>query len=876
MIVALLLGACAGIVSEGAGSPRIVDPANYRSESGVYFVQVEPTERTGAGASRVRYWKEGKVAWSNEVPFTFVDAHIADDGTLCGVAASAGSRPGAGGDWVFAVLDPTGAIVVEEREPRVLGTDRSLEDDPRPLGIVPDPTRSRVFVRIADADPARGRETWRQYSLPSGRREADFDPCGALGLPSESKAPRFVVARPLPDRPLTLIVALDEGGAERAPGGLFALLDGAGNVVWRLDRAGDYSAPGDPDAQAKLLARMREGHALIEVAKDGRFSVWCVGEKQRADFQAVVDAASPFGFTVTETMRVSYVPKPWREVYDLPDLALSAIDSVTLQPDPAERSFFQELQAFSPTPDGGFAAIDRTIRREYVLKTIDAAGTVSDRVFDAVPAALGRARAFARLPDGDWIAAFRADVEKSKLSFVRFSANNGKATVLAADHGLTRDGADPTVIALVATQDGGFAALIERSRQLTTQVDLACFAPDGSRRFLREENFDDPSAPFSCKDLAIDAGGDLVVLEQVRRSLKVFAADGSWKRTVPLADGPLLSFPSGVECAPDGSFLVFDYGGDAPLLRVDGEGATIARLHPRLQDGSGFDTLGRNARFAADGSLWTTEGRAFHRLGEGGGFVGSIGAVPSGGAIDQPGAAFVDPYGRILVRNDVDGAVHVFDRHGSKLFVARPESGDAIARIDDGGLASDGDGGVLVALEDGRGYVRFDSRGSRLGVLAAGGSAFDARDGKFAWSIDHANTLTLRDETGAVTRTIDRAPDGRWFRDIAGASVALDRTVLVTADGSLAFFARDPSANQLLDLSGANVGRSRPLDAGDWIVLWNSSGASLLRKADNSLYRARLQGSEGEGRRVFGAPTDGSMLLVVELPALTVRRYRFP
>lgn len=875
MIVALVIGALAAVVSEGAASPRIVDPANHRSESGVYFVQVEPTERTGAGASRVRFWKEGKVAWSNEVPFTFTHAHVADDGTLCGVAAGNGSRPGAGGDLVFAVIDPTGAITVEAREPRSPGADRSLEDDPRPLGIVPDPARSRVFVRIADPDPSRGRETWRQYSLPSGRREADFDPCGALGLESVP-APRFVVARPLPDRPLLLVVTLDEGAADRAPGGSFALLDGAGNVVWRLDRPSDYAVPGDDAAQATLIARMREGHALIDVAKDGKFSVWCVTEKQRVDFQVVADSAAPFGFTVNETMRVSYVPKPWGEVYDLPELALSALDAITLQPDPAERSFFQELQAHSPTSDGGFAAIDRTIRREYVLKTIDVAGDVAERVFDSVPAALGRARAFARLPDGDWIAAFRGDVEKSKLAFVRFAASNGKATVLGADHGLTRDGADPTVIALVAAKDGGFAALVERSRQLTTQVDLAAFAADGGPRFLREENFDDPSAPFSAKDLAVDANGDFVVLEHVRRALKVFAGDGTWKRTISLADGGLLSFPSGVECAPDGSFLVFDYGGDAPLLRVDGEGATIARLFPRLADGTGFDTLGRNARFAADGSLWTTEGRAFHRLGERGAFVGSIGAVPSGGAIDQPGAAFIDPYGRILVRNDLDGAVHVFEKGGAKLFVARPESGDAIARLADGGLCSDGDGGVLVALEDGRGHVRFDPRGTRVGVLEVGGAIVDARDGKFAWSIDAAIALTLRDENGAITRTIDRLPDGRWFREIMGVAIALDRTILVTADRSLAFFARDPSANQLLDLSGANVGRAQPLDAGDWVVLWSDSGASLLRKADNSLYRARLHGSEGEGRRVFGVPADRSMLMVVELPSLTVRRYTFP
>lgn len=858
----------------GDPSPRIVDPASYRSEGGVYFVQVEPTERTGRGGSRLRYWKDGNVVWSNEVPFTLHDAYVGEDGVLCGVAAQNGSRPSSGGDWIFAVIDSTGQIMLEAREPRTPNQQPMHEDDPRSLGLVPDPTRQRCFVRIADTDPERGRETWRNYALPSGRRDPDFDPCGALGFDTTKAAPRIVVARPLPDRPLLLLAFLDPPGDHR--GGGFALLDGAGNVVWRLDRAGDYSIPGDPDAAARLIEIVTAGHAVIDVKKDGKFSVWCVAEKQRADFQIAADAAAPFGYTVSEISRIPYVPRAYGEVYDLPDLALSALETITLQPDPAERSFFQDLQAFSLRPDGGFEAIDRTIRRDYVLKVIDAAGNVVDRVLDGVSPDVGRARAFARLSDGDWIAAFRADFEKAKLTFVRFSAKTGKATVLTAPHGLEKDGNDPTATVLVGSNDGGFVALIERSNQFTTQVDLAAFAADGSLRFLLAENFDEPSAPFSAKDITLDSSGDIVVLEHVRRSLKIFDAEGKWKRSILLVDAGLLTFPSGVEVAPDGSFLVFDYNGDAPLLRVDGQGGTIARLVPRLSDGSGSESLARHARIAADGTLWSTDGRAFHRFGEGGAIAGSIGAVPAGGSIDQPGAAFVDPYGRILVRNDVDGSVHVFEKGGSKLFVARPESGDAVARLHLGGLASDGEGGVLVALEDGRGYVRFDSRGKRTGILAIGHPLFDARDGKAMWAIDPVGALSLCDENANATRTIDRSPDGRWFREIVGASVMLDRTLIVTTETSLSFFARDPQMNQLLDLSSANVGRAFPVDAGDWIVLWNSRGASLLRKADNSLYRARLAGSEGEGRFFFGVPADGATLLVVELPSLAVRRYAFP
>jgi hypothetical protein len=66
--------------------PTIVDPATYRSRSGKFVLEVDPSHIYGAGPANYRLSRAGRAVWSGERPFTLVHAEVADDGTTAGYA----------------------------------------------------------------------------------------------------------------------------------------------------------------------------------------------------------------------------------------------------------------------------------------------------------------------------------------------------------------------------------------------------------------------------------------------------------------------------------------------------------------------------------------------------------------------------------------------------------------------------------------------------------------------------------------------------------------------------------------------------------------------------------------------------------------------
>src|SRR5262245_24986900 len=86
----------------------LVQPGSYRSPSGAFELFVDPTDPQGAGSATCRLSHAGQVVWEHEVPFTFFDALVRDDGSSGGCAATEGVD--GAGELVFAILAPDGTV----------------------------------------------------------------------------------------------------------------------------------------------------------------------------------------------------------------------------------------------------------------------------------------------------------------------------------------------------------------------------------------------------------------------------------------------------------------------------------------------------------------------------------------------------------------------------------------------------------------------------------------------------------------------------------------------------------------------------------------------------------------------------------------------
>ncbi len=895
MLLALPLILLLAQSPQGDPPPRILDPATYPSPAATTFLRVDPKDREGAGEAAVRLVKDGKVAFDETLPYAFVGAIVTDEGRSVGYALPKGDVSGVPGDIVVAILDPAGGIVKEHRISRKPG---AVKGDvlPQPLGLVAEPGLDRCFLRIAVDGPSSAREFWYTFRISSGEREKDLDLSSLLKFDAKKAPPRLARVRTLPDLSLRLLAFVEHREEDgKGASGFFVLLDSEGRVVWRQERNGDYLVAGDEKATAEWVARANDGEAIVDSGRNGRVVLWFPKDKVKVRFEVKADATAPGGFTVTEVERGTHVLQPRNpEIFDLPVLDLEAIGALVLQPDIAARSLFTDLLTFD-SANGEFFAIDRTQRRELVLKEIDGGGRlVRERVLGEAPE--GRARAFARTANGDFLVALRGDYETAKLAFVRFSGTTGVAQPLPFPADLAEVGIDPSVAALLALPPkfgGGFAALLERSTQFTTSVSLLVVNADGSRRFEVAEKFEDGKLLFGAKDLALTQKGELAVLEQSRHDIKIFGSDGALVRTIDLVDTSdggkrPLGLPTALSFGPKGDFLVYDYNGDPPLVLFDAEGTVIAKMAPRRavlgsgggESGEGGDAsaepMARNAWIASDDSIWTTDGRAFFRLDRAGAIVRTVAAAPDGGAIDAPGGAFIDAYGRVLVRDDANKSIHVFLRDGSKAFVAHAEEHDIVATRSNAVLESDEAGGVLAELEDGEGYLRFDEKGRRIGVLAIPSPILDAHSGKAVYALEPEGALTLRDEAGKTIERIDRTPDRRWMRPLAGAALTADRTVVIGMADSIAFLSKTPSESRMLDLSATPVRRPKILAAGSYVVFVCGDDVYLLRTADDALFNTRLRGKVDGARYVYGASQDGRYLFAVELPTLRVLRFLLP
>jgi hypothetical protein len=94
--VCLLALACSASMASrawpqiGFEPPDPVNPATYKSPSGVYALSIDPSDRYGRFAAKYRVTRSSNEVWSATLPFTFFRACITDAGDVGGYGYTRG------------------------------------------------------------------------------------------------------------------------------------------------------------------------------------------------------------------------------------------------------------------------------------------------------------------------------------------------------------------------------------------------------------------------------------------------------------------------------------------------------------------------------------------------------------------------------------------------------------------------------------------------------------------------------------------------------------------------------------------------------------------------------------------------------------------
>jgi hypothetical protein len=153
-----------------------LNPKTYKSLSGEFVLQVDPSDMYGRGPAVYRVTRNEKLVWSGEKSFTLYEADITDSGIIGGYAYTHGlegfariGRTAGLGEFHVVIMRSTGELIVDEAIPREHS--RFLHTYPNPLAnaIQIDAAKDRMIVVVSDPDVNRRQDVQWTYQLSSGK-----------------------------------------------------------------------------------------------------------------------------------------------------------------------------------------------------------------------------------------------------------------------------------------------------------------------------------------------------------------------------------------------------------------------------------------------------------------------------------------------------------------------------------------------------------------------------------------------------------------------------------------------------------------------------------------------------------------------------------
>jgi hypothetical protein len=704
----------------------VLNPRIYRSSSGAFELEVDPTDRGGRGPGLYRLERQGAVVWQAALPFTFFEAAVAEDGAVAGVAYSKGFEGGPYGEnpgnLRIAVLDPDGKLrfehVLPRRETRVIHG----EPVPQSEGVLLDEVGGRTLVRLLSDESSR--EEWQLYDFRTGAASGRFDP-GSLDK-----------GYLLDVRPLT---------------------QGSGFLAhWSSDGASRF----------KILTRILEpiwsyeirGAGSIGAVTNGGFTL--ESEKELIDF---VLSSRDRRVLVTESGRRTIVrPDPLRTV---PDLDLPLLGRIDLGSDSRNHRPVRSVHHFDI--DGrGRLGIVRCESSASALVVVEPMGRVLADIALELPSC-----AMTAWIGGDLWAVVEANGEGEFAAIHAVDVGRKTTRPLARLEG--------NYLSSVRGNGGRGFLILHGLTNVLRVVDA-----DGIEVTRLRHDYNDTEALFSPEDVAATTDGKLAVLDNIRSVIQIFHSDGSFVESIDLASalGRKASYPTHVAVSPRGGFAVWDFGAPRPLLLLEESGALRSEIVPRYADGRATGGL-RDLRYGPDGALWATDGEALLRLNHEGVVDAVVGARPTKTQLTEIIATARDTAGRYYLLDRRTASAHVFDASGKFFHQCDPEPGDFDQHLQSPRLTVDGDGTVHVSDSDRDRYVVFDAEGRRMGTLPK--SLDDLKEdwyaqpkGRDRW-ITTMEDLYLTNAEGRLLQRFSRHGDRTWIVHPSSAAVASDGSIAI-------------------------------------------------------------------------------------------------
>jgi sugar lactone lactonase YvrE len=766
---------------------ELLQVKEYVSPSGEYRFRVDPGNRHGAGKAKYLLTHKGRELWSGERPFTLWDAGVADDGTVGGYAYSLGLQSWfTTGEFRVVILDPLGATRLEHVTKRETSRFLHMHGSPLAEGLIFDPPNDRMIVRVRDADVNRGVESWWVYQLSAAKAAGTFEPETIMPVSEDNRS--ILHARPVPGTPLTLLqwwVSRSEK-QKWTQGALFTLIDKTGRPVWTRDLPADYTRPGDDAAEDQLRSEMVSAGAILEVTPKGEFSLRFVTEGQRVTFG--VRRGADDKWDVREMTRSPYVPKSRTRnaLSPVPKLNLTHVGTVPL------RSTLKNPSG--PVHSVRTFVLDGSGRVAF-LRGEPGAGAVSFVLLSPTGALVREVPVKNEKLKGQWLVSQLAWVGGDRFLVTQSTMElDAKATAQWIDgksgEVTNVEGFDcPSVDKLAGFPDGRFVTLATQRSRNTSTTTAYLFDAKGKRVHTFRQGYEETAGLlFSPTDLAVTTEGHIGVLDVIRANVSVFSSDGTYRKTIDLAQSwkRKPNYASDLAADVDGGFVVGDFNGSPPVVRMKPDGRIRQEFTVKFRDGRTSSSM-QHVRVGPDGRMWASDGEAILRL-DGSGVVDMVwGASPDPGRMANVAAVRVDSRGRIYAVDARSAAVHVFDPDGTPVYLCRPLPEDfATGAVSIGLDVTDAGHAYLTSLEREGEYLHFSPEGKRLGFVRLGkeqGSPAIAEhwlhrpDGTGRWVLDY-DRIRIVDEAGRLARVIERTPEGLWVQSM--------RHGCVGPDGSLA------------------------------------------------------------------------------------------
>ena len=888
VILAAVASLAAALGTSGAareGPYPILDPKRYASPSGQFVLEVDPSERFGAGSAKYRLLKDGVEAWSGERSFTFWDAVVTDAGISAGYAYTTGwHHRNTPGEFLACVLGPTGELVRRHAEPRKLA---SMDGAPIPIGraVFSDPDRGRFVVRATATDNLG--EAW--WISPMAREGETNVVRPSKSVEDVGRLPFVVAARTIPSTPWTIV----QWWKNRA-GAVFTLHDPDLWVVWRFDLPEDYASPSERSEEYLMQDWIRGGNAVSTGTRAGSFSIQSVAGQEVIRFEAVQDSTAEHGCRVRELSRephpIAFEPPSDDE---LPELELRSLGRITLGSAAAKSaSPIHDVVAFDFDPAGGIEVI-RTSGEdspEFTWVRVGPTGALDREVrLDRLPFTDERRVAWRRLSDGRWLA----------LASAYGPGGKARAWTVQPGAGEPKEIPDfecPHVDTVVPAKDGGFVVLGKIQSEYQMHSALVAFDRDGRTRWRIDEPAffsHDEKALFSPSGVAVRADGTVLVVDSIRKLLQVFDTSGAFVRAIDLSAAwkTEAKYPCEVVAAGDGVVYVKDGGGGDRVVRMPAALDQGESLQLRYADGRTPAPNGYRIQVAPDGALWTTDGQELDCLDRTGLVVRIVGSAPEAGTPTTIDNAFVDAAGRILTLDARAKVIQVFDAAGEPTVRCKLEPTDDTEFNFWNPFASSGSGDVFFAAWKLGGYLRFDESGRRVGTEDFGSGkqrfqcAFPPRSDA-PWILS-GHEPEIRIPRAASDRPpIVRRPDRRWLRSAGSMTVAADGTFAIL-DGSsssggnfvpsaVCTYAADGTPRETVECPRKDSGSDLAVLDG-WFALTGEDSILLLERHGERRGRFQLEASKDKNawRQGFASP-DGKELWVIDPKQRSLERFAMP